>query len=489
MLAGVVVAWMILEGGGAHVVTLLAIISGLLAACWAAQRRSFRPLAACALMLTCGAGLAAVKALPAWKLLGASPRDTSVGGGVWSNYLRSLLGSGAQTGAINGGGPNAHQDKNGPLARETTGDDAEVVSAPAPARSPRSRWDMPRFAASMLLMREQEGDIRYWPIQSWGWHEYGCYLGPLAVVLLAWSLLVIREAWPWAVLAAFCFLSAAGNFAPFAPWTLMHYLPVMSSMRVPSRFVIPFAFAACLLAGFTLDALRNRLARSDGAVPGRRLIQLLATILVVISLADSWMVGRASLEGVFPILPPSIQPRLPAIATVHNHELLTCLLLANYCAANAYDAIDSPRAGEVIKYPRATVAREQPEYRGELHFVADDGEFGGPADLALLSWSPCSARVNVDSKTSGYLVLNRNWGAGWTADPPHQAVSYKGLIAGRVAPGIQTIQFRYRPPAVFQGTILSALTLAAAVALVVWERRRNRSLPPELPAAAGRLEA
>ena len=60
------------------------------------------------------------------------------------------------------------------------------------------------------------------------------------------------------VVAAFCFLTAMGNFAPFAPWTLMHSLPLMSNMRTPSRFLIPFCFVASLLAGMVLDAIRRR---------------------------------------------------------------------------------------------------------------------------------------------------------------------------------------------------------------------------------------
>ena len=145
------------------------------------------------------------------------------------------------------------------------------MAGPAPAKaatagpvSPRSRWDMPRFAASMLLKRDQRSNTRDWPIQSWDWQEYGCYLGPLGVVLLGLWVLSARQAWPWAVVAGFSFLAAAGNFAWFAPWTVMHRFPVMSSMRVPSRFVIPFGFAASHRRG-----LRARCHPAVRQPPGR----------------------------------------------------------------------------------------------------------------------------------------------------------------------------------------------------------------------------
>ena len=215
VLAGLVVArFVILEGGGAHVLTLLAISTGVLACCWTLQQRSYRPIAAYVLMLACGVGLTGVKSVPAWQLLSANPRTIEVGGGVWSKFFK-MSGS---TGRLDAAKSLAADSTTSEKARRHDGRPGlpEEAATAGPV-SPRSRWDMPRFAASMLLKRDRRSNTRDWPIQSWDWQEYGCYLGPLGVILLCLWLLSARQAWPWAVMAAFSFLAAAGNFAWFAP--------------------------------------------------------------------------------------------------------------------------------------------------------------------------------------------------------------------------------------------------------------------------------
>jgi hypothetical protein len=88
--AGVVLAGMVLEGGGAHVVTLLCISCGLLSACWAIRKRSVRPIAALLLMMAFGAGFSAAKLLPVPSCYG-SIRDTR------SSALRAGRGSGTRS--------------------------------------------------------------------------------------------------------------------------------------------------------------------------------------------------------------------------------------------------------------------------------------------------------------------------------------------------------------------------------------------------------
>ena len=125
--------------------------------------------------------------------------------------------------------------------------------------------------------------------------EYGCYIGPLGILLLCLWPMATRQAWPWAV------SRPSASSPPWAtshrsPWTVMHRLPVMSSMRVPSRFIIPFAFSACLAAGFTLNAIQRWSATHPRRIPARAL-QVFIWFLVATSLWDSWDVGNASLDG------------------------------------------------------------------------------------------------------------------------------------------------------------------------------------------------
>lgn len=437
VIAAFVVALLIVEGGGAHVLTLLAIVLGILSACWAIQASSLRPVAAVVLVLSLGVGLAGVKSLPAWRLLRENPRQVE--------------------------------------------DDGWARSEPVPAKpaeklpqrgqaEPDPRWVAPRFVAAMLLARSQRSNTREWSIQRWDWHEYGCYLGPLCILMLAGWPLAARQAWPWAVLTLFCAVIAAGSFAWFAPWRVLHRFPVLSNMRVPSRFIIPFAFAACIAAGFALDAIWRWLAtwRRSG---WRLVAQAFVAVLVAISLADSFDVGNYCLWGTFPIVPNSVGPRLPAVVSVNMVRSLTPLMLSNYCAINAHDVVNSFRPGEVIQFPQAALAREEPGYRGEVYLVSEDGEPIEDGEVTLIAWSPCGAQVEVDCRTGGLVVLNRNWHLGWTADSPHEAVSHKGLIAARVAPGRSRVAFHYRPVVFAAGAVVSLVSLVASIALLVWEKR------------------
>ncbi|KAJ3055807.1 hypothetical protein HK102_011287, partial [Quaeritorhiza haematococci] len=367
VLAGAVVALMVLEGGGAHVLPLVGFATGLLSLCWAIQERSLRPIVALVLMGAFGMGLSAFKLLPAVKLLRDNPRYTAEGGQSWSQYAEVLTASPADL------------DR----AESVAG---AAVAAPASIKIRPSGYDLPAFLLKVFLGRDQQSDTSYFPIQGFGWQEYGTYLGPLAILLLAASPLVLRTAWPWIVVAAFCFLTAVGNFAPFAPWALLHKLPVFSNMRVPSRFLMPCAFAACLLAGMVLDAIRHRL---DARVGGhRRWVVVAFGVLVAVALVDSMIVGRRSLRDSFPLAPPPILERQPAIVTIPGQMSHTTeAMLANYCVL---------KADEVIPFPIRVVARDEPGYRGEFYFVPDDiGRAAATDRVVMEAWSPNSARVRA----------------------------------------------------------------------------------------------
>jgi hypothetical protein len=465
--AGVVVALMVLEGGGAHIVSLLGIVCGLLALCWAIEQRSVRPLVALLLMGAFGAGLSAAKLLPAAKLLQEFPRHTSVGGSSWSRYKE----------AMSAGTPIPEEigTVTGPIASDTSSEQSGTppVEARGGTMAPQgntraSRRDLPAFLFKIFLGRDQKCNVRYFPIQGHGWHEYGSYLGPLAIILLAGSPLVLRTAWPWIVIVAFCFLTAAGNFSRFAPWALMHDLPVLNNMRGPSRFLILFVFAVCVLAGMVIDEIRRRLAsRRDGL---RHWADFAAGLLVIAALIDSMIVGRASFQGIFPLVPPKIGPRQPAIATITGQKTHTTeAMLANYCVLDTE---------EVIPFPISVLPRDHPGYLGELYFVPDNAGREAIADrVELESWTPNAVRVRVTVDTSGFVVLNRNWEEGWTAIPPYRATQFRGLIAARAEPGSHSIAFSYRPRVFLVGMIVSLVTFILAAAWVLCTHFTKCSLP------------
>ena len=212
LVAGLWLALMAFQGG-VHITILTLFLTGALALCWAVEQRSFRSIASLMLMLLSFAGLSAVKLMPTYQLVSQYPRTYTVPRhGMWSNYTKFFFG--AQDRPERGSG-----DGRGDVlvARKPDSNAASIEPALPAAASSRalSKWDAPRLLIKIFLGREQRGLTSYFPVQSFGWHEYGAYIGPLAVLLVLCSpFLVARKAWPWMVAGGFCFLMAMGNFAP-----------------------------------------------------------------------------------------------------------------------------------------------------------------------------------------------------------------------------------------------------------------------------------
>jgi len=114
-------------------------------------------------------------------------------------------------------------------------------------------------------------------------HEYGAYVGSIGAGLAMVGILSsYRRAFPWLVLGIAFFTLAMGEFSPYAPWTLLHQMPIFSQQRIPSRFLILFTLTVAVAAGFGVDFLRRRF-RPFGDVA--------TTLLVIAMIIDLWRVG------------------------------------------------------------------------------------------------------------------------------------------------------------------------------------------------------
>ena len=96
--------------------------------------------------------------------------------------------------------------------------------------------------------------------QLYGWHEYGNYLGPLGPLLIvaSWVWILIdrplsaanRIGMSLAVTSAVLFVLMLGEFAPYAPYTLLRQLPPFSFFRLPSRYTLVLTLFAVAMAGW-----------------------------------------------------------------------------------------------------------------------------------------------------------------------------------------------------------------------------------------------
>jgi hypothetical protein len=306
-------------------------------------------------------------------------------------------------------------------------------------------------------------------VQLYGWHEYGNYMGWLgaglamasAVWILAFGLRGDWRAVSAAVGLIVVLVIAAGQFATYAPASVMRDLPFFSSFRIPSRYLmlVPLVGAMCMaFAARALEAAR-------GPIVWRRLIE----ILCIVGVCEIGVVNRQHLREIF-ILPVDAHSRLfeRTTPTVVPHPVVTPgprvhrtfmldSLLAGVSPLNCYEPL------QVRK-----VAAPGP--------IAIRGE--GSVTISGSTFSP--NRVEATAAVGGdpaRAVLNQNFARGWSTnvgpaerDPASDQPSVM-LPAGYSGP----IVFTFVPPGLWMGSAISIAALSLSI--VVWRRARRQPAP------------
>ncbi len=152
----------------------------------------------------------------------------------------------------------------------------DFVRAVPDNESNRLTW-MVRF----IFSRDQAMD-NFRNVTPFGPWEYGAYISPI-LAGLALIGAASRRAIPWLLLAALLFVTAMGSFGVFAPWRLLHRLPVWYEIRLPSRFLILFTLCVGVLVGFGVDRIRDE-------------HKTLAALLLCAVMVDCWLIGPPMLN-------------------------------------------------------------------------------------------------------------------------------------------------------------------------------------------------
>jgi hypothetical protein len=282
----------------------------------------------------------------------------------------------------------------------------------------------------------------------WQFHEYGAYVGTLGAAFAIFGMFS-REPrkWTWiAMLAFFVALSIGAAGVSFSPAALIHHVPPFPSERVPSRFYIPAVLAIAVLAGFGIDTIIASMPRAGAVV---------AVMLLLIDLADAWIVGtpnlRYALRGIrvepsFSATAPFRQVTVPYDATTLD-SIVANRGVANdkYCVAGAE--------------PSAVLLPADRGYRGEEFLVPADGR------VTRLEWSPNQLAFDIDVSAPATLAINQNFDRYWRLGAGDgTVVDAGGLLAVRVPPGKQEVVLRYRDLS-WLGAIVTMLTVVIAIML------------------------
>jgi hypothetical protein len=269
-------------------------------------------------------------------------------------------------------------------------------------------------------------------------------------------------------------LLALGSFHPYAPWSLLHRLPVFRSQHVPMRWLYPALLPFLCLAASSGESLLRRAWR------GRLVIEGVLVLGVAWMAYDIGAIARLPLVSAFsvarPIVPELVadfhtERRLPEALDYHARSAWPLSLPAEMInmgtiACNTFPGLAQSRRDDHDHAPGLGArGSADPDYLGEV-YVAD-----GHGTARVVRWTPNEVDVRVDGAAPGaFVVLNQNWDPGWRADG-EPALDYADTVAAPVTSPDPIVHFAYRPRTWAASLVALGLTLGAMVAARQWSRR------------------
>lgn len=318
--------------------------------------------------------------------------------------------------------------------------------------------------------------------QKYGWHEYGNYLGvlgaPLILASLAWVASRrhdVRRAWlgiSLAVTVVVLFALMLGEAGAFAPYELLSRLPLLSRIRLPSRYTVTLLIFATMLVAWVV---REASEQSAIAAPLRRLIVL----VLVIGTASLVYYNRMHFGGAFPYAPLQgefrflSRPPAPTIDTVPDglgpDSPVLRAMMQNRSVLRCYDALLLP--GKV--YP------SQPIVFGD-----------GATRVSRVEFGPNRIRFGVvTGDQPGRVTFNSRYLDGWRSNTGALERDATTDVTFLTVPPMtaQRIELRFRPKGLWAGVLMFIAGLAAGVMIWLRARARRKRSAAAQPSVSSRL--
>lgn len=306
------------------------------------------------------------------------------------------------------------------------------------------------------------------------WAEYGSYIGVLGFALCMLGLVVSLRRHRWVVAGSLVFLGfVLGHVSIWHPWPLVHRLPIYSSLRVPSRFMVLFLFFFALLGGLGLQSIRRKI--TELRRPTQRALALVPAALVALIIVQVMHGHRYVLD----------RWRGTEMAGPEEETEYHITPLGDY--------------GDHASFPIRNVSTRGC-YTGVTAYVAASGLWEGRepqvrvAGGELLGYRRTSqtmtARVRLEEEAESVVIFNQTWAPGWITNLGTVRRGSSGLIEVReLDAGEQRVVVRYLPKEAAWGAWVSlgGLLLSALLLFVARRRRRRREKPTkrDVPVVSG----
>lgn len=304
-------------------------------------------------------------------------------------------------------------------------------------------------------------------LQTFGWHEYGAYLGATCAALaIVGAGIALRRRRGWLVaLAVVLFVAMLGDFGPYAPWRALKHLPPFSALRVPSRFRLLLMLPVASFVALATDGLPRIAGRL--LLPARRVARVLAVAVASFGVASCLAFASGIVGARFWQAPPAEVRASPRF--YYGGGGLTP------------DFIDQPRQN------RAWTGCRNNGWRGNAFSPVWEGDVpparvaSGDADLMAATRGLGSFRLHVMARAPSRVHLASGYDAAFRAsvgaivgDGPDLGAGGGRILAVDLPPGEHHVVVRYWPRYLSLGI---ATTTASSVGLVIAfaARRRRRT--------------
>lgn len=359
-------------GGGIDVLFISIVVMGLISICFSIKKRSLRPVLLLGIAFAASFFLSAVKLLPVLETLSHDSRQVVSEEKVTASLLLASL-----------------------FERDQS------------AYYQVSKWTSP------------EESITYRGIEfEYGFHEYGAYIGLAVFFLFLLGVIRRREQW-WIPVVGFCSLwIATGSLFDVSLWGWLHELPLYSSLRVPSRFILGFLFCVSLGAGYGFSCIQRKGKNS--------LFKVFLLLLLLLIITDFYMVSNRLIKDIFTIKPVPVARKDAFAQRYRGYNDVPHLMRSNMfrmVQENSGNLIGY----DVLEIEQGRILCEgESSYKGELYLAEGNG------DLQVAWFSPNKIKGSVHLNTKDVLVLNQNYYKDWKAEVNgHQVpvVSHNGLVS------------------------------------------------------------
>lgn len=313
------------------------------------------------------------------------------------------------------------------------------------------------------------------PGHPYVWAEYGAFVGWTVVALAAIGLLLAARRRRYLDLSLGVILFAwyaMGATEDWFPWSLTHMLPVYSSLRVPSRFLVFATFYLALLGGLALD----QLVRSGRLLPRWRLRvtvwRALPIVIVLVAVTDI-AVANVPVTDRWrgPVLPRSHET---AVVDAEFHLVRPGNLFKEYAS------YPQRRLGTILCH------EEVPWPVSPLLWLGDVPQVrlaSGSHGLVLAARrTPQRFFATVDLEEPGTVHFNQNFGPEWVANVG-TVLNDRKLLALDLPAGRHEVKLWMRPPDLPWSACASAL--GVVLCFFTWFFGRRRPLRASLRRAGG----